>query len=75
MIEDVIQYASGSKFVVHRIVEIDNDESGNRIFVTKGDNNNGIDLNPVTYDQVVGKVSFIIKYIGYPSVWLSGMVS
>lgn len=73
--DDVIQYSSGSKFVVHRIIDIDNDESGNRIFITKGDNNNGVDLNPVTYDQVVGKVSFIIKYIGYPSVWLSGMVS
>lgn len=72
---DVIQFTSGSKFVVHRIVEIDNDQYGNRVFVTKGDHNNGIDASEVAYDQIVGEVSFVIKYIGYPSVWLSGMVS
>lgn len=73
--DDVIQFTSGSKFVVHRIVDIDNDQYGNRIFMTKGDHNNGVDANPVGYDQIVGKVSFVVKYIGYPSVWLSGMVS
>ncbi|MCI9110380.1 MAG: signal peptidase I [Bacilli bacterium] len=73
--DDVIQFTSGSKFVVHRIVDIDNDQYGNRIFVTKGDHNNGVDVDKVGYDQIVGKVSFVVKYIGYPSVWLSGMVS
>lgn len=72
---DVIQFTSGSKFVVHRIVDVDNDQYGNRIFVTKGDHNNGEDVGTVGYDQIVGKVSFVVKYIGYPSVWLSGMVS
>jgi len=72
---DVIQFTSGSKYVVHRIVEVDNDEYGNRVFITKGDHNNGIDVGEVGYDQIVGEVSFIVKYIGYPSVWLSGMVS
>ncbi len=72
---DVIQFTSGTKYVVHRIVEIDSDEYGNRIFVTKGDHNNGVDVDPVGYDQIVGKVSFVVKYIGYPSVWLSGVVS
>jgi len=73
--DDVIQFTSGSKFVVHRIVDIDNDQYGNRIFITKGDHNNGVDANSVGYDQIVGKVSFVVKYIGYPSVWLSGLVS
>lgn len=72
---DIIQFTSGSKFVVHRIVEIGNDEYGNKTFTTKGDHNNGNDTYPVGIDQVVGKVSFVIPYIGYPSVWLSGMVS
>ena len=72
---DVIQFTSGSKYVVHRIVDVDNDQYGNRIFVTKGDHNNGEDVGTVGYDQIVGKVSFVVKYIGYPSVWLSGMVS
>lgn len=72
---DVIQFTSGSKYVVHRIVDVDNDQYGNRIFFTKGDHNNGVDVGTVGYDQIVGKVSFVVKYIGYPSVWLSGMVS
>ncbi len=72
---DIIQYASGSQYVIHRIIKIENDEYGNRVFITKGDNNNGNDLNPVSTNQVVGKVAFVVKYIGYPSVWLSGMVS
>lgn len=72
---DVIQFVSGSKYVVHRITDIDNDEYGNRVFVTKGDHNNAVDATMVGYDQIVGKVSFIVKYIGYPSVWLSGMAS
>lgn len=72
---DIIQFTSGSKYVVHRIVEIGNDEYGNKTFTTKGDHNNGNDAFAVGIDQVVGKVSFVIPYIGYPSVWLSGMVS
>ena len=72
---DIIQFTSGSKFVVHRIVKIGNDEYGNKTFTTKGDHNNGNDTYPVGIDQVVGKVSFVIPYIGYPSVWLSGAIS
>ncbi len=72
---DIIQFTSGSKFVVHRIVETVNDEQGNKLFITKGDHNNANDLDKVGFDQIVGKVSFVIPYIGYPSVWLSGMVS
>ena len=63
------------KFVIHRIVETANDEYGNKLFVTKGDHNNAKDLDKVGFDQINGKVSFVIPYIGYPSVWLSGMVS
>ncbi len=69
---DIIQYTSGSKYVVHRIVEITNDEYGNIQYITKGDHNNTRDTMPVSLDQIVGKVSFSIPYIGYPSVWLSG---
>lgn len=72
---DVIQFVNGSKYVVHRITDVTNDEYGNKLFITKGDANNAIDSDKVNYDAIVGKVSFIIPYIGYPSVWLSGMVS
>ncbi len=72
---DVIQFVSGSKYVVHRIVEVANDEYGNKLFITKGDANNTSDAGKVKLENVVGKVSCVIPFIGYPSVWLSGMVS
>lgn len=72
---DIIQFASGSKYVIHRIVDITNDEQGNKIFTTKGDFNNANDTDPVELQHVIGKVSFTIPLIGYPSVWLSGAVS
>ncbi|MBQ9011926.1 MAG: signal peptidase I [Bacilli bacterium] len=72
---DIIQFVSGSKYVVHRIVDTSNDQYGNRVFITKGDHNNANDVGEVDYEHVVGKVSFVIPDIGWPSVWLSGMIS
>ena len=50
-------------------------ENGNKMFITKGDHNNTIDATEVAMEDVIGKVSFVIPYIGYPSVWLSGAIS
>ncbi len=72
---DVIQFVSGSKFVVHRIVEITNDDYGNKLFITKGDHNNTIDVDKTSLENVKGKVMFVVPFIGYPSVWLSGAIS
>lgn len=72
---DVIQFASGNKYVIHRIVDVTNDAYGNKLFITKGDANNTNDTGNVKNADIVGKVSFVIPFIGYPSVWLSGMVS
>ena len=72
---DIIQFISGSKYVVHRISKVTNDQYGNRVFITKGDANNANDIGQVEYDNIIGKVSFIVPYIGYPSVWLSGIIS
>lgn len=72
---DIIQFVSGTKYVVHRIAEVTNDEYGNKLFVTKGDHNNAVDVTKVALEDVKGKVSFVIPLIGYPSVWLSGAIS
>ena len=72
---DIIQFVSGTKYVVHRIVEVTNDNYGNKQFITKGDHNNTIDEGKVALEDVKGKVSFVIPLIGYPSVWLSGAIS
>ena len=72
---DIIQFVSGTKYVVHRINDITNDEYGNKLFVTKGDHNNTVDYDKVHLENVKGKVAAIIPFIGYPSVWLSGAIS
>ena len=72
---DIIQFESRTKYVVHRIVEVTNDNYGNKQFITKGDHNNTIDEGKVALEDVKGKVSFVIPLIGYPSVWLSGAIS
>ena len=72
---DIIQFVSGTKYVIHRINDITNDEYGNKVFITKGDHNNAIDFDKVHLENVKGKVAAIIPFIGYPSVWLSGAIS
>ncbi len=71
---DIIQFQSGARYVIHRIEEVSNDEYGNIEYITKGDHNNTTDSKPVSADEVIGKASFVIPFIGYPSVWLSGAI-
>lgn len=64
---DVITYRlSGSTLVTHRIVEVD---EVNEQFITKGDANDVNDGNPVTYEQVVGKVNFHLPLLGYVCIY------
>ena len=74
-IGDVIQFVSGTKYVIHRIHDITNDEYGNKQFITKGDHNNAPDITKANMKDIKAKISFIIPYIGYPSVWLSDTIS
>ncbi len=61
-IGDIVIYQrdSASMTIVHRVVEL----SGDRV-VTKGDNNMGSD-QPITLENVQGKVVFAIPILGYP---------
>lgn len=72
---DVLQYELDGRNIVHRIVRIKEDDKGNRIFTTKGDNNNAPDVKPVTESQIRGVVKYVIPKIGYPSVWLNDVFS
>jgi hypothetical protein len=49
-------------------VEFRYDDSGERIYITKGDANTIADINPVGADQVLGVARAYIPYIGYPAV-------
>ena len=67
---DIIQYKRKDTMVIHRIIDIvdDNDERG---YILQGDNNNSEDPFIVYDNQVVAKEVFSIPKLGYPSVWLS----
>lgn len=54
---DIITYIQNKEFITHRIQKIDNDT-----IITKGDNNNSED-DPITMENVIGKVVYIIKNV------------
>lgn len=62
--DDVIAFYGGhdsSAIVTHRVIE-------NRVvmgeFITKGDANKGNDMNPVDYDEFIGRVELSLPYLG-----------
>ncbi len=63
---DVIAFNKNGTIITHRIVSI----KGYTI-KTKGDNNNGVDYFDVNASEVLGKVEYKIKYIGYPTLWIN----
>lgn len=66
---DIIEYQMEGYTVIHRIIE-KRQRGGSFFFVTKGDNNNAADMAEVKENQLIGKVIFKIKYIGYPAIWM-----
>lgn len=59
-------YAITKSMVTHRIEEIKSYEDGvEKVFVTKGVDNQYHDKNPVPYSNVVGKVVFSVPFVGF----------
>ena len=62
---DVITFSSnGGGYITHRVYEV-REEGGRTVYITKGDANDGPDLNPVEEERVEGRVVFHIPAIGY----------
>lgn len=70
-IGDVIVYKYDNVVVVHRIINIINEDG--YYFYTKGDNNNSLDNVAVKEDMLIGIVKGRLPYIGLPTVWLNGL--
>ena len=66
----IIEFEHGSATIMHRINRITEDEFGNRLYVTKGDNNNVVDSDKVKPSQVHSVIHHSVPLLGYPSVWL-----
>lgn len=61
-VNDIITYKSGENFVTHRVIQKDNEK-----IITKGDANTSED-SPITTDDVVGKVIYIVSNV---AVWIN----
>ena len=67
--EDILVFESDGMMITHRVVDIV--KIGNKkYFRTKGDNNNVVDSGLTPESNVKGKVKYIVKYVGYPTVKL-----
>ncbi|BDI23059.1 signal peptidase I [Herbiconiux sp. L3-i23] len=74
-IGDVLTYQieSGKADVIsHRVIEVRSGSDGLTTFITKGDNNDAADTEPVIPAQIKGTVWYSIPWIGYVSVNLVG---
>lgn len=69
---DIIEYQMDGYTVIHRVIEIDQ-KDGRFTYITKGDSNNAEDKDPVLEEQLIGKVIFKIKYLGYPAIILHNL--
>jgi signal peptidase len=64
---DIIQFKTENIRVAHRVIDI-REENHQKVLITKGDNNQAVDSDPVLPEQVVGRVVAIIPKIGWPSM-------
>lgn len=67
-IGDILVFKKEKKIVVHRIIEIVELSNNEKIYYTKGDNNEAPDGYPIEINEILGTVKLKIKYIGIPSV-------
>ena len=72
---DTIRYNKEGFSIVHRVVSIEKEIDGSITFITKGDNNNDVDLLPVKSYQFEGIVLFDIRYVGYPTLILNELIN
>ena len=65
---DVITFQArggGNVPVTHRVTDVVVLSDGTRTFVTRGDANEDVDAGVVTPDRLVGKVVFVVPYVGH----------
>ena len=69
-IGDIISYRKGSSVITHRISQIIEKENGEKVYKTKGDNNNTEDSEEITTENIEGKVVKKIPKIGKVTILL-----
>jgi signal peptidase I len=72
---DIIEYRNVKENIniVHRVIEI-RGEGDQRTFITKGDNNNTPDVDPVSPQAVIGKMVLNVPKVGLVSIAVKKMM-
>ena len=65
----IIVFNKDNMQVIHRVVEIKN-INGQKLYFTKGDANEDLDVGYIVDNDIIGVLKFKILYIGYPSLWM-----
>ena len=68
--KDILVFEYNHSVITHRVVNITK-KNGQLMFQTKGDNNEKADLELTSEENVLGKVKYIVKYVGYPTIWIN----
>lgn len=67
---EVLAFNVGTGITTHRVMSITY-SNGIYTFVTKGDANRVNDSYEIHNQHVIGTVDYILKYAGYPTVWIN----
>ena len=70
---DIIVFKKDSSIIFHRVVSIEY-VYNTKHYITKGDNNNTIDIGYITDKEIIGIYKISIPFLGYPSVWLQELI-
>ena len=62
---DVITFNRDNESITHRVLRIDEGENSEKLYVTKGDNNNVEDKEKVKIEDIEGKKVMVFPKIGY----------
>lgn len=62
------------RFTTHRVIDIQQSDSGDLSFKTKGDNNESPDAGRVEEDDIVGENILSVPFIGYLINWSSSLI-
>lgn len=67
---DILVFNRNGTIMTHRVVRMEY-TNGKLVYITKGDANKKEDAFTTETDKVLGVVKLRIKYIGYPTLWIT----
>ena len=70
----VIVFTQNDNKIIHRVVKIEN-IGGEKHYYTKGDANDSLDYGYRTEKDILALTDIKLSYIGYPTLWLRGLLS